>query len=128
MKNGSDYGIYKMKTSGEDKRLIVKAFGSMQIVGNYIYYADYMYNGVYDDASGDDSCYHLYRCDLDGRNITEIICTSRRFTSPRRYLAPCSVEPGLSSLLCVCVNTTIRQRLPDQLEAHYIIIINTDIS
>lgn len=73
MKNGSDYGIYKMKTSGEDKRLIVKAFGSMQIVGNYIYYADYMYNGVYDDASGDDSCYHLYRCDLDGRNITEII-------------------------------------------------------
>ena len=24
-------------------------------------------------------------------------CTSRRLTPPRRYLAPCSVEPGLSS-------------------------------
>ena len=25
-------------------------------------------------------------------------CTSRRFSPPRRYLAPCPVEPGLSSL------------------------------
>ena len=28
-------------------------------------------------------------------------CTSRRLAPPRRYLAPCSVEPGLSSL-CIC--------------------------
>ena len=68
-----DYGIYRMKTSGEDKQLLVKAFGSMQIVGDDIYYTDYMYKGKYDDTSGDDSCYHLYKCNLNGEDVTEII-------------------------------------------------------
>ena len=34
-------------------------------------------------------------CDAVRRSV--LCCTSRRLAPPRRYLAPCSVEPGLSS-------------------------------
>ncbi len=75
--NGSDYGIYKMKTSGEDKQKISDAFGSMQIVNRQIYYySDYDYE-YEEDENGQikvlpEYC-HLYRCELDGSNVTEII-------------------------------------------------------
>ena len=38
-------------------------------------------------------------------------CTSRRFTPPRRYLAPCSMEPGLSSP-CSHSKSENKQQLP----------------
>jgi len=68
-----EYGIYRMTTSGENVEQLVKAYGTMQIVDDHIYYTDRMYNGKVDDISGDDSYYHLYRCDLSGKNVTEII-------------------------------------------------------
>lgn len=40
--------------------------------------------------------FHPYRPDKSGRRST-LCCTCRRFTPPRRYLAPRSLEPGLSS-------------------------------
>ena len=35
------------------------------------------------------------RNDIEGRST--LCCTFRRFTPPRRYLAPCPMKPGLSS-------------------------------
>lgn len=67
------YGIYRMKTSGEGKEKLVDAFGAMQITDDAIYYANYVIDGVYDDLSGDDSRYHLYKCDLNGENAVEVI-------------------------------------------------------
>ncbi|AGJ61172.1 hypothetical protein MPC_123 [Candidatus Moranella endobia PCVAL] len=32
-----------------------------------------------------------------GHRRFSLCCTCRRFTPPRRYLAPCPMEPGLSS-------------------------------
>lgn len=34
-----------------------------------------------------------------GHRRSTLCCTFRRLTSPRRYLAPCPMEPGLSSTL-----------------------------
>ena len=73
MLEGEEYGLYRMRTSGENRELIAKVNGSLQIVNGYIYYTDYMVNGEYNQLSGDDSCYHLYRCDLEGENTVEII-------------------------------------------------------
>ncbi|CAK9886106.1 MAG: hypothetical protein XXXJIFNMEKO3_02530 [Candidatus Erwinia impunctatus] len=36
-----------------------------------------------------------------GHRRFALCCTGRRLTPPRRYLAPCPMEPGLSSPLCV---------------------------
>lgn len=52
--------IYKMRTSGEDIRRIVKNGHSVQVVGNYLYYADEIEH-------------HFYRCDLEGTNQISII-------------------------------------------------------
>ena len=38
----------------------------------------------------------------EGHRRSALCCTGRRFTPPRRYLAPCPVEPGLSSPRTVC--------------------------
>src|SRR5690606_3489471 len=40
--------------------------------------------------------FHPYRCPEALRRYT-FCCTFRRLAPPRRYLAPCPVEPGLSS-------------------------------
>lgn len=45
-------------------------------------------------------------------------CTFRRLSPPRRYLAPCSVEPGLSSLVCTFQH--FLRRLSNQLSGHSI--------
>lgn len=78
MKNADDdSGIYKMKTSGENKQRISTLNGSMQIVNREIYYVDYNYENEV-DADGNivqvksEFC-HLYKCDLNGSNVTEII-------------------------------------------------------
>lgn len=68
-----DYGIYRMDINGENKQLLVKAFGSMQIVGDFIYYIDYTDEALNDRVSGNTPYCHLYRCDLNGENQTEII-------------------------------------------------------
>ena len=73
-----DYGIYRMRLSGEGKELVVKSYGEFQIVGDQIYYADTMY--AYSDEqqnSGSDTvkpseC-HLMRANLDGTNPVEVI-------------------------------------------------------
>lgn len=70
-------GIYKMKTSGEDKQKISDLNGSMQIVDRQIYYVDYNYENEVDSDGNiihvkSEYC-HLYRCELDGSNVTEII-------------------------------------------------------
>lgn len=69
----SDYGIYKMKTSGEGKKKLAKAYGSMQVVGNHIYYTNNMINGEYVDEAPSDKDHHLYRCTLNGKKKTEVI-------------------------------------------------------
>ena len=38
-----------------------------------------------------------YLCSRTSHRRSSLCCTCRRFTPPRRYLAPCPVEPGLSS-------------------------------
>lgn len=78
MLNSNDKsGIYKMKTSGEDKQMLSPAYGSMQIVNRHIYYSDYNCEEETDEAGNfvkvlPQYC-HLMRSDLDGNNITEII-------------------------------------------------------
>lgn len=74
--NGEASGIYKIKTSGEDKQKIAEANGSMQVVDRQIYYMDEDYE-YETDSNGNikvlpQYC-HLYRCELDGTNVTEII-------------------------------------------------------
>lgn len=66
----NDRGIYRMRTSGENLEKISDAVGTMQYHDGYIYYTDSAFVGI--DELTDDVC-HLYRCDLDGNNITEII-------------------------------------------------------
>ena len=75
--NESGRGIYKMRTSGEDKQKISDAFGSMQIVNRQIYYySDYEYDYEKDENGMvkvlPEYC-HFYRCELDGSNVTDII-------------------------------------------------------
>ena len=41
--------------------------------------------------------FHPYHAPLRAVRRSVLCCTSRRLAPPRRYLAPCSVEPGLSS-------------------------------
>ncbi len=49
-----------------------------------------------------------------GLRRSTLCCTSRKLTLPRRYLAPCPMEPGLSSPVTVCYQSTLsRQRLPE---------------
>ncbi len=39
----------------------------------------------------------LFSCENKGHRRFALCCTSRRLTPPRRYLALCPMEPGLSS-------------------------------
>src|SRR5690606_26043060 len=48
-------------------------------------------------------------CGAPGHRRSALCCTFRRLAPPRRYLAPCPVEPGLSS---ACLRMT---RLPGRL-------------
>jgi len=70
MKSGNEYGIYRINKNGNDKTLLVKTTGSVQIVDNYIFYTD---NNKNNSITDDDSYCHFYRCDLDGKNVTKII-------------------------------------------------------
>lgn len=59
-----------------------------------------------------------------GHRRFTLCCTCRRLAPPRRYLAPCPVEPGLSSPLSVSPEgTTIKQRLSSQLRVRIIGIL-----
>ena len=49
----------------------------------------------------------------DKRRRYTFCCTGRRLAPPRRYLAPCPAEPGLSS------SSRRNQRLSSRLAAHY---------
>lgn len=66
----NDRGIYKMRTSGENIEKLSDAVGTMQFKDGYIYYTDVAFVDINDIT--DDTC-HLYRCDLDGKNVTDII-------------------------------------------------------
>ncbi len=46
--------------------------------------------------------FHPYLCSRRSHRRFALCCTGRRLSPPRRYLAPCPVEPGLSSPLPVC--------------------------
>ena len=41
--------------------------------------------------------FHPYLCSRTNHRRSALCCTGRRLAPPRRYLAPCSAEPGLSS-------------------------------
>ncbi|EAT10957.1 hypothetical protein RED65_03040 [Oceanobacter sp. RED65] len=41
--------------------------------------------------------FHPYLCYLNSHRRYTLCCTGRGLTPPRRYLAPCPMEPGLSS-------------------------------
>jgi len=77
LNNGDDSGIYKVKTSGEDRCLISHAYGVMQIRERQIYYVDYDYKYTTDSNGNMISVLplycHLFRCELDGSNLTKII-------------------------------------------------------
>ncbi|SKA44954.1 hypothetical protein SAMN02745132_00255 [Enterovibrio nigricans DSM 22720] len=55
-----------------------------------------------------------------GHRRFALCCTGRRLAPPRRYLAPCPVEPGLSSPPSVSRGTSTKQRLPSQLRRRII--------
>lgn len=42
-----------------------------------------------------------------GHRRSALCCTGRGFTPPRRYLAPCPIEPGLSSPKTVCLSARV---------------------
>lgn len=65
MINGDDYGIYRVNIDGSVPELVVKAFGSMRVVDEQIYFRD-----EYDDS---ESKNYLHRCDLEGNDIITII-------------------------------------------------------
>ncbi len=50
-----------------------------------------------------------------GHRRFALCCTCRRLSPPRRYLALCPMEPGLSSPSSVSQRTSMKQRLPGQL-------------
>jgi len=54
--------------------------------------------------------FHPYRYQRCRRYL--FCCTFRRLAPPRRYLAPCPVEPGLSSFSPVKAKTRLPGRLP----------------
>ena len=77
LQNDSEYGIYRMKTSGEDKQKLFDAYGSLQIVNDRIYYCSH-YDCVYEeDEDGNEKALpeycHLYSSELDGSDVTEVI-------------------------------------------------------
>ena len=47
-------------------------------------------------------------CAQTSHRRSSLCCTCRRLAPPRRYLAPCSTEPGLSSPPSVSLTTWIR--------------------
>lgn len=59
-------GIYKMRASGEDKKKLTKADGSMQILGDKIYYTD-------EDQPITEKTCHLFTMDLNGENKTKVL-------------------------------------------------------
>lgn len=71
--NQSTYGIYRMRTSGEEKEQIIDTWGPLQVVGEYIYYTDAHFELEGDSYQVGEEDAHLYRCNLDGSNTTEII-------------------------------------------------------
>lgn len=67
--------LVKVRSSGEDAKVIVSQHqGSIQIVDNYIYYTSPETWKEDGSAVTDDSS-HLFRCDLNGENVEEILKT-----------------------------------------------------
>lgn len=69
-----EHGIYRINMENgayvsQDK--ISDAYGSMQVKGAYIYYSDF--SDQYISVTGDEVQTGLYRCDLDGGNVTKIL-------------------------------------------------------
>ncbi len=74
----TDYGIYRMRLSGQGKERVVKAYGDFQIVGDSIYYANTIY--IYSEENQNSGSVtvkssecHLMRANLDGSDPVEII-------------------------------------------------------
>ena len=67
---GDQQGIYKVRTSGEEGGLIVNVNEPViQFESGYIYFSTEKYS---QDVSHTEQC-HLYRCNLDGSGIEEIL-------------------------------------------------------
>ena len=68
---GKKQGIYKMRSSGEDIECILEGNDmAIQVTDDYIYYTPDIYLKAEEVT---DASTHLYRCDLDGNNIEEVI-------------------------------------------------------
>lgn len=69
-----DHGIYRINMEngayGSQEKLS-DAYGSMQLKGDHIYYSDF--SNQYLSLPDDDVQPGLYRCDLDGGNVTKIL-------------------------------------------------------
>lgn len=69
-----DHGIYRINmANGEyvSREKISNSYGSMQIKGDYIYYSDF--SNQFLTVTGEEDQPGLYRCDLDGGNVTKIL-------------------------------------------------------
>lgn len=73
--------LIKVRSSGEDAKVIIANHqGSIQIVGNYIYYTTPEY-WTEDNSAVTSESSHLYRCDLNGENVEIILETPVYFFS-----------------------------------------------
>ena len=69
-----DRGLYRMKTNGEGREKLSDAMGNMQVKGKYIYYTDLRsYDYVELSGKAAAAACHLYRMNLDGSSVSEII-------------------------------------------------------
>lgn len=70
-RSGKNQGIYRMRTSGKDCKLLISINDpSMQVTSEYIYYTPDT-NASSEDIN--DNTSHLFRCQLDGTNNEEIL-------------------------------------------------------
>jgi hypothetical protein len=61
--------------------------------------------------------FHPYPCtEVNGRST--LCCTFRRLSPPRRYLAPCPMEPGLSSRVPEGAPATVQLTLGHRVRSH----------
>ena len=69
-----DRGLYRIKTNGEGREKLSDAVGNMQVKGKYIYYTDLRsYDYVELSGKAAMAACHLFRMNLDGSGVTEII-------------------------------------------------------
>ena len=67
------FELIKVRSSGEDAKVIIPShYKSIQIVDNFIYYTTPEFWNEDNTAVTEESC-HLYRCNLDGENVEEVL-------------------------------------------------------